>query len=440
MKHVSLSRLLAIASFTFALTLHASTMEPAVLGNRILALAPHNPNTALGLTTFAGLVVAALVQPAVGRWSDRLRTRLGRRLPFFIGGTSLLIVCIYAVALAPALPVRIIFILLMQVGSNSIQGPWQALIPDQVPASQHGRAAALKALLEILAAILGRLSAGYLISYPGIAGLPAAAVTVTVPALVLIGALVVTLIGARESPAMHAPASHNPSDAPQVPVRLSIAHRLRDAFRVDLRRYPAFGWWFANRLLFWCAFISLTVFLLFFAIDVLGFTEAGAQRYVAQISVVLGGAVVASTVPAGWFADRYGRKPLVVTAAVVAAVGTLAIMVLRDINLLTVVGLCIGVGVGAYLVAGWALITDIVPPAEAAHYMGVANIASAGGSAMGRLLGGLLVDRINALAGTPSTGYLVLYGIAAALFVLSALAIIPLRAFTPVEARRMVSD
>ncbi|MCL5999126.1 MAG: MFS transporter, partial [Chloroflexi bacterium] len=426
MKQVPLPtpRLIAIASLTFALTLHASTMEPAVLGHQILALMLQNRNTALGLTTFAGLLVATLVQPAVGLWSDRVRSRLGRRLPFLIAGTALLVTCIYGVALAPTFPALVLFVLLMQVGSNTVQGPWQALIPDQVPESQHGRAAALKALLDMLAAVVGRLSAGYMISQSAIVGLPPAVGTVTVPALVLVGALVVTVIGARE-PAHTAHAAYTHPANPAPPRQLLQA--IRSAYQVDLRRYPAFGWWFANRLLFWCAFISLTIFLLFFAVDVLGMSEAGAQRYVAQVSVMLGGALVVATIPAGWLADRFGRKPLVAGAGCVAALGTLGILFMRDVGILTGIGLFIGVGVGAYLVAGWALITDIVPQREAAHYMGVANIATAGGSAAGRLLGGVLIDWLNALSGTLSTGYLVVYGLSALLFLASALAIIPLR-------------
>lgn len=417
MKPLSLPRLLAITFFTFALTMHASTMEPAVFGSRVLALAPDNRNTALGLTTFAGLIVATLTQPIMGAWSDRMRSRLGRRLPFLIAGVAMLIVCIYAVALAPSLPVFIAAVLLMQVGSNTVQGPWQALIPDQAPTSQHGRASALKALFDILAAVVGRLCAGYLISLPNPLGIPAAALTVSLDAAMLIVALGIAIAGAREGPQSGGPK----------PPPLQWREFLRNTFSVDLRQSPGFSWWFANRLLFWTALIGLTTFLLFFAIDVLGMHEAEAQRYVAQVSVTLGGALVAVTLPAGWLADRFGRKPLVIFAGVLNACGTLAVVILRDVSVLTLVGLLIGMSMGIYMVADWALITDIVPKHEAARYMGVANIATAGGSAIGRLMGGLLIDPINALTGEHTIGYLVTYTIAAALFALSAIAILPLR-------------
>jgi MFS family permease len=416
MKPLSLRRLLAITFFSFALTLHASTMEPAVFGNRILALAPDNRNTVLGLATFAGLIVATLTQPLMGMLSDRTCSPLGRRLPFLMGGVGLLVVCVYAVALAPSLPAFIVAVLLMQVGSNTIQGPWQALIPDQAPPSQHGRASALKALFDILAAVVGRLCAGYLIGLPHPFGIPPAVLAVSLDVLVLLVALAIALAGVREEP--------QAGGAKPPPLHWRVF--LRNTFTADLRQTPGFRWWFMNRLFFWTALIGLTTFLLFFAIDVLGLQEAQAQRYVATLSVTLGGALLAITLPAGWLADRFGRKPLVIVAGACCACGALAIVFLRDVQVLIVVGLFIGMSVGIYLVANWALLTDLVPRQEAARYMGVANMATAGGSAIGRLLGGILIDPINALAGNHTLGYLITYAIAAALFALSALAILPL--------------
>jgi MFS family permease len=88
----------------------------------------------------------------------------------------------------------------------------------------------------------------------------------------------------------------------------------------------------------------------------------------------------------------------------------------RDFGVMTTGGALIGAGVGVYLIADWALITEIVPRAEAARYIGVANIATAGGSAIARLAGGTLIDGINAAAYSTSIGYFTLYAIAAGLF------------------------
>ena len=133
MKRVSFPRLLAISAFAFALTTLSNTLEPGVLGHKVLELVPERRNTALGFTTFAGLIVAVLWQPIIGVFSDRTRSPVGRRLPYFAAGTLMVLVRLYLIATAPVFGLVVAGILLIQVASNTVQGPWQALIPDQVP-------------------------------------------------------------------------------------------------------------------------------------------------------------------------------------------------------------------------------------------------------------------------------------------------------------------
>jgi MFS family permease len=104
----------------------------------------------------------------------------------------------------------------------------------------------------------------------------------------------------------------------------------------------------------------------------------------------------------------------------------LALLFVRDRTLIIVAGGIVGMGVGSFLSASWALATDIVPREEAARYLGIANIATCIGSGAARLLGGVLIDPINKALGSSSSGYLLLYSLAALCFLASALVIIPL--------------
>lgn len=410
---LSIPRLIAITLFGFAITLVSNTLEPAVLGHKVLELVPDGRNTALGFTTFAGLIVAILVQPVVGVLSDRTTSRLGRRLPYFIAGTAMTVACLYFIAFAPTLAALVAGTLLIQLATNTVQGPWQALIPDQVPETQRGRAAGLKAMLDILALVIGRLVAGQLVGlYPQL-GQAAVAAAVSVPSLVFVIALGVTAAGAPDT---------RDAAAPSRTLRQAFAV----LFSVDFKSHPEFGWWFANRFLFWAGFIALNTFLLFYAIDVIGLPQAEAQRYIGNLSTLLGVALVAVSIPTGWITDRVGRKPIVALAGLVAGLGTTALLFTRDLGVITLGAVVIGVGVGAFLSANWALVTDIVPRAEAARYLGIANIATAGGSAVARFAGGALIDALNTATGAATGGYLALYSIAAVLFIGSALVILPL--------------
>ena len=414
MKRLSFARLLAISAFAFALTMLSNTLEPAVLGHKVLELVPERRNTALGFTTFAGLIVAVLWQPIIGVFSDRTRSPWGRRLPYFAAGTVMVIACLYLIATAPVFGLVVAGILLIQVASNTVQGPWQALIPDQVPEGQRGQAAGLKGMLDILAFVVGRMVAGQLVGRSAQWGTAAILAAVSVPAVLFIIALLVAALFARESP-----------DAAQAAPQRTLRQAMASTFSVDFRAHPAFGWWFANRLLFWAAFIVLNTFLLFFVMDVVSMPEAQAQRFVGQLSTLIGGALIVVALPSGWLADRVGRKPLLIASGLVAALGTLLLLLARETLLLTIAGVIVGLGVGTFISANWALVTDIVPREEAARYLGIANIATAGGSGLARFLGGALIDTLNATQG-PTVGYLTMYAVAAAFFLASALVVIPL--------------
>ncbi len=422
MKPLSLSHLLSLTVMGFALGMVSATLEPALLGFKILELTPERRNTVLGFTTFVGLIVAGLTQPIMGTLSDRTRTRWGRRLPYMSSGIVVLIMSLIWIAAAPSFAFLLSGVVILQMASNTVQGPWQALIPDQVPDQQRGLASGLKLLWEGLAAVVGRMIAGYLISLTSLWGRAAMSATIAVPAIGLIGGLVITARGNR--PAF----SDNPI-GPRRSIRAALSH----TFSVDLRAHPAFGWWFLNRLFFWCAMIAVSIFLLFFAIDVVGTTEAEAQRYIAQASAVLGVALLVCAIPASRLADRVPRKPLVFAAGLIACVGTIIVLLTRQLAVMLIGGALIGAGTGIFLIASWALITEIVPRAEAARYLGLANIAAALGSASARLIGGALIDGVNAANGSTSIGYLTVYGMAAGLFFLSALAIIPLRSAPRVD-------
>ncbi len=415
MKRISFPRLLGVTILGFALTLVSNTLEPAVLGRKVIELVPEGRNTALGLTTFAGLIVAILVQPIVGVFSDRTRSRWGRRLPYMAAGTAMVIACLFLIAGAPVFSIVVVGLLLIQLASNVVQGPWQALIPDRVADSQRGQASGLKAMLDILAFVAGRLVAGQLVGRFAEWGQTAVYAAVAVPCVVYIIALAVTAFAAREGPEAAA-------SAPQ----RSVGEALRATFSVDFRAHPAFGWWFANRTLFWAGFLALNTFLLFYLIDVVGMAEGAAQKFIGTLSTILGVSLVLVSLPSGWLSDRIGRKPLVAIAGILAAIGTGVLLAVRSQALLTVAGLIIGAAVGTFLAANWALVTDIVPRDEAARYLGVANIATAGGSAIARFLGGALIDLLNRATGTHNVGYLTVFGLALAFFVTSAIVILPL--------------
>lgn len=419
MKKISFLRMFVISLLGFALTFSSNIQDPPLMTFKVRQLAPDLPNTALGFLGFVGLLVAMVVQPIVGVFSDRARTKLGRRLPFIIGGAVLIAASLFLLAAAPALWVLLLGVILIQFSSNILQGPWQALIPDLVPESQRGTASSLKAVMDIIALVVGGLVAGKILSAGierwGDNGVFFAAAAPTVVFLIFV---IFTAIWAREKK----------EDAPSADLSAgkTVGEALKGAFYVNFRENRVFGWWFANRILFWGAFIAINTFLINYLMDVIKMTQTEAQSFYGNLKMILGGALIVLALVSGWLSDKFGRKPVMLIAGLVSFTGAFLLLFMRQETLITLAGGIVGMGIGAFLSASWALATDIVPANEAARYLGIANIATCIGSGVARLLGGVLIDPINKALGSSSSGYLLLFALATACFLASALVIIPL--------------
>ncbi|MGN6219197.1 MAG: MFS transporter [Microbacterium sp.] len=72
------------------------------LSIRVAELAPGHDEV-LGYITGAGALFVMLTAPFMGVWSDRTRTRFGRRRPFMVGGMVVGVVSLVVMALAPSL-------------------------------------------------------------------------------------------------------------------------------------------------------------------------------------------------------------------------------------------------------------------------------------------------------------------------------------------------
>ncbi len=417
MKKISFLRMFVISLLGFALTFSSNIQDPPLMTFKVRQLAPDLPNTALGFLGFLGLLVAMAVQPIIGVFSDRARSKLGRRLPFIIGGAVLIAASLFLLAAAPTLWILLVGVILIQFSSNILQGPWQALIPDLVPESQRGTASSLKAVMDIVALVVGGLVAGKILSTGidlwGDNGVYLAA---AVPSVVFFLFIIITAIWAREKPEDVVTPMEHPS----------VGEALKNAFYVNFRENKVFGWWFANRILFWGAFIAINAFLINYMIDVIGMQETQAQAFYGNLKMILGVALIIMALVAGWLSDKFGRKPVMIISGLVAFAGALGLLFARTTLLISIAGGVVGMGIGAFISVSWALATDIVPRTEAARYLGIANIATCIGSGVARLLGGVLIDPINKLLGSSSSGYLLLFALATLCFLVSAVVILPL--------------
>jgi len=173
-------------------------------------------------------------------------------------------------------------------------------------------------------------------------------------------------------------------------------------------------------------------FALYFMDDVLHMPNAAAAT--GDMLAIIALCLLAITYPAGHLSDRIGRKRMNVFSALLGAVGAFLLLFARGQVLLSFMGLeftdvllygsIIGLSAGIYLSSNWAWATDLMPKDEAAGYLGITNLATAGAGVLAGL-GGPLMDLFNARK--PNLGYTALYSAAGAAYLLGALALVPVR-------------
>jgi MFS family permease len=387
-----------------------------ILPNLIEQLVGHaHKGVALGVLEGIGSLMAVVWQPLVGAYSDRTRTRFGRRRPFIVVGTLADVVFLVGIALSGSYWLVVVFYFLLQTASNTAQGPYQGLLPDVVPAPQRGNASGYYGVSNVLGVLLGTVGAGYILAH---AGRTAAILSICV---VLLATMLPTVLLVPD---------RAQSDQTQFK---SAWEGIRTTFSRPLR-YPSFLWLATSRLLILMGLGGIQSFVYFYFSD--AFFNHNAKATTTATYTLLGIVIITALVislPAARLSDRVGRRPLILAGGLLGSAGMLA-LVFSHYELLpaallepiastlgvpvlaaqaTLVGILIGIGYGLFFSVDWAFLQDIIPVGEAGLFMGFSNIATAGAGIIARFVGGFLLDPFNAgpkLLGLPG-GYPVIFSV-----------------------------
>ncbi len=400
-----------ITLFGFALTALYQSLHTIVLPLRLLDFIPESQkNTYLGLLTLSGLFLAMLLQPLFGTLSDRTVTRWGRRRPYILIGGVIAAFLIPGVGLIPSYALLFVIYCLLQVSTNFAQGAFQGLIPDVVPENHHGTASGIKGLLEISGGILFvYLSNRWMTAYSPANNSGFWLVLWSLAGVMLV-TTIVTVVAVRE---------------PMLASRDwggTIRSVLLRVFRRDLWRNRGFVWFLVSRTLLYMAFTTIQQFALYYLQDVVGVTDPARATGEFVIVGVVGMIIVVW--PMGYLSDRIGRRVLNMSAALLGAAGIAIIAYGQHYALILVGAGIIGVGMGIFNSTNWALATDFAPQEDGARYLGVANMATAGGAVLARAIGPV-IDFFNRHA--LNQGYHVMLGVCLAYLVIGGVLVLKVR-------------
>ncbi len=419
-RHLSWPSMLVLSSFWFAI---AYVMQP--LGGNIIPLLvarfthpmiahlgpiafPLDVNTYVSLLDTIGAAFAILWQPAIGAISDNSRFELGRRRPFIAIGVVGDIIFLTLIAFVTSFWALLLVYAAFQIASNTAQGPYQGMLPDQVPAEQRGEASGYYGLMNMLGTIVGFLVVGALLIPTHHLKLA----ILTLPVVIAIaGALVIFGVPDRRR-------TSAPDQRLHRSVLLSVA--------IDTKRYRDFAWLMVSRLFFLMAPVAIGTYAFNFIRYTFHYSEGKASLYSSalQATILVFAAVLCMT--AGFLAERFGKKRLIAAACVIGAVGSTLLIFAPSLPWILGFGLIVGISLGTFLSVDWAFMTDLIPKAEAGRYMGVSNIATASAGLIARPILGPIIDAFNNNRSS-AVGYRVMFGIVTGFFLIALLTLQPVR-------------
>jgi MFS family permease len=390
-KKISLPQMIVMNTYWVGLSFMWNALHPIILPAVLLNYVPDaQKNTYLGLLTFAGLILATLVQPISGALSDSWRSRWGRRRPLIVLGTLFDIVFLTLMAWAGGLAWLAIGYIGLQISSNTAHGPLQGLLPDRVPKEQLGVASSLKTFMDMFSLIIASLLAGRLLD--PVTRNPTLILSVVIGLLVVSASI--TILGTPEEPTDADKAIH------------ANWGEFFAQFRIDFRANTSYWWMVAERALFLLGIFGVQAFAQYYIQDVLRVADPPKQT--GDLLAALTLSLVALVLVGGWLVDRFGAKRILYAGSFVAAIGMMLMLLTRDMTGLRIFGSVLGAGIGLFLTANWALANKLAPPAEAGKYLGFTNLATAGSGALARLEGPAL-DWLNGMWPGQWVGYTSLF-------------------------------
>jgi maltose/moltooligosaccharide transporter len=228
-------------------------------------------------------IAALFIQPPVGAWSDRLRTRWGRRIPFLMVGAPITALAFGLIPMAAVLPLFVACTSTLLLSAALWRTPVVALMPDITPSKFRSQANGIINFMGGFGTIVALQTGGLLYkmspSFPFWLG----------SVLVVIAALVVFLF--IKEPREYEETERQPG------MLESLKEVFNDSDKSGLRILLAIFFWFLG-------FSAVETFFTLYAKNHLGLNEGDGATLLSVLPLFF----VLFAIPSGFVAGKLGRK------------------------------------------------------------------------------------------------------------------------------------
>lgn len=298
----------------------------------------------IGLVMACDPAAMIVIMPLAGLASDRLRTRLGGRLPFMIASALFASVAMIALGRSTSVAMAAGLAALTCVASSAYWAPYRAVLADEFPAEDQSLTSAYQSLARELGTLLIFTLGAFALAWG------AARVFDIAAAALLVTTLWCVLAVARRT-------GDTAPRVSAVPV---------SGLRAEIRLLPPRL--LAAQMLWWFAIEAATVFAVLYIIhDVLGVHDLASAAGQTAMGTAIGAlavlavAGVAASVPVAMLAGRFGKLPVVRGGLAALFAASALATVATGMPAVYAVSVLFGLGLAVVQVLAYPMLLDIRP-------------------------------------------------------------------------------
>jgi Na+/melibiose symporter-like transporter len=330
-------------------------------------------------------IAALFIQPPVGSWSDRLRTPLGRRMPFILIGAPIGALAFGVIPLASVLPIFVASTSTLLLSMALWRTPVVALMPDITPSPYRSQANGIINFMGGVGFIVAALGGSALYEIN-----PAFPFWLGSALVVLSSLLVFAFI--RE-PKEYEAVEHQPG------MFASLKEILSDKEKSAIRMLLAIFFWFLG-------YAAIEAFFTLYARNHLGLPEADGARLLGHLSLIF----VLFALPSGFIGSKIGRRKTISMGIIFMGALMLAMFFIpastlnTSLTSLPVLGDLLVISVFLMLAgAAWALINinslpmvvDMTTAARLGTFTGLYYLFSTLSAIVGPTVNGAIIQATN---------------------------------------------
>lgn len=337
----------------------------------------------IGYLSNTRTVEGVVIQPVVGRISDRTTSPLGRRRPFILFGIPISVFFLLLVPVAGHIhltvggvtitPLALVFatIVLFSITWNIAGDPYQALMIDITGERERS---VYNAILSIVS-LVGQVA---ILAYAAIAAFKKDNIPPPVfyaCAIFLLLSYAVVFFGVREP--KHAAASASKEE--RIPLRTYIAgiRQFREAFKL-----------LVSIFFLWTGLNAIIPFLTVFVRHVMHGTDS--QALIVYMVIILSAGAFAY--PFGWLGKRYGNRRFIIVGTVLLVIAAIWGLLVPSYIWLFPLAVLAGCGFSATTVLTYPYLSQLVPGSKIGLFTGLQTAFSAAAVPLSVILTGVLVD------------------------------------------------